>query len=115
MTFSEEELRAYRATMDNYLNACRPPESIRNEFDLGYSIEDQSVEIYVIRPDWQDSSKKLHSPVAKATWLNDDKAWEISVMRSDLKWHKYEQVPTVKELKSFLEEVENDPNEAFWG
>lgn len=44
--------------IENYLSYIRPPEEIRDQFDISYRIEKQSVIIFEIRPNWQDQNKK---------------------------------------------------------
>jgi len=41
---------------------------MRKELDLDYKIEGQSVEIFEVRPDWQDKAITRSTPVAKATF-----------------------------------------------
>jgi hypothetical protein len=55
----------------------RPPAHIRNELDLGYRISGQSVEIFEVRPQWDDPSQKMERPVAKATFVKTRNCWKI--------------------------------------
>lgn len=101
--------------LENFLNRRRPPEEIRNELDLAYKIEDQSVIIHSIRPHWQNKSETTEEMVAKTTWVHTQKAWKVFWMRADLKWHGYEPKPVVKDIDEFLKLVDEDQYGCFWG
>ncbi len=93
----------------------RPPIEIRPKLDLGYKIEGQSVELFSIRPDWQDQSKIMTSPIAKTTFVRTQKRWKVYWMRSDLKWHGYEPTLEVHSLEAFLHVVDRDEYCCFFG
>lgn len=42
--------------MEAFLARKRPPEHIRQQLDMGYKIDGQSIIIHEIRPFWDDSS-----------------------------------------------------------
>lgn len=115
MAFSEIELKRCEKALAQYLERRRPPAHLRDQIDLSYRIEKQSVEIFEIRPDWQDRTIKRESPVAKATYVQTKKLWKIFWMRQDLKWHGYQPTPEVKTLEAFLKVVERDEHGCFWG
>ena len=48
-----------------YREAHRPPIHLRNELDLDFNINEQSVEIIYIRPEYGAPSQKMIIPVAK--------------------------------------------------
>lgn len=101
--------------LENFLKGRRPPEEMRNELDIGYKIENQSVIIYDIRPFWRDKSKIIEEPIAKTTWIHTRKVWKIYWMRSDLKWHSYQPKPHVKTIDQFIQVVDEDAHGCFWG
>jgi len=102
-------------TLENYIYKIRPPEEMREKYDISYKIEDQSVIIYEIREDWKNKDKKLEIPVAKTTYVKRQKHWKIFWQRSDLKWHGYEPKLVVNSIKEFVEVVEEDEWHCFWG
>jgi hypothetical protein len=55
--------------MENFLERKRPPEDIRDKVDIGYRIENQSIFIFEILPQWNNPEKKIESLFAKATYL----------------------------------------------
>lgn len=102
-------------TLENYIDRIRPPEEMREKYDISYKIEDQSVIIYEIREHWKNKIEKIEIPIAKATYVKKQKYWKVFWQRSDLKWHGYEPKPTVESIKKFVEEVEKDEYHCFWG
>ena len=53
MAISEFEIKRCEREVEKFLKARRPPAHIRNQLDFGYRLENQSVELYEIRPDWK--------------------------------------------------------------
>ena len=93
----------------------RPPEHIRPELDIGYAVVGQTVDIYEIRPDWQDKSATRHTPVARVKYVRVQDEWRLYWMRKDLKWHSYEPSPTHKSLMTALAAVNSDDHCCFFG
>jgi len=81
---------------------------MRDKLDFGYRQEGQSVEIFEIRPVWNDPSEKMESSIAKATYVKSKNQWKVYWMRADLKWHGYEPCRIVKNLEEFLQVVDED-------
>ena len=115
MGFSEVEAKKYSWMMDAYLKIRRPPDHLRDKVDIGYRLEDQSIEIFEIRPVWNDPGEKMESSVAKATYVKSKDQWKVYWLRADLKWHGYEPCPVVKTLEEFLQVVDEDQYSCFWG
>ncbi len=115
MTFSEIENRRNEKALAEFFKRRRPPVHIRDQLDLGYRKKGQSVELFEIRPDWQDRLKKMEKPVAKATYVRTQNVWRIFWMRRDLKWHRYEPSPEVRTLEAFLDVVDRDEQCCFFG
>jgi len=101
--------------MEGYLERTRPPAHIRNELDIAYRIENQSVELFEIRPAFQIPNKKIEHAIAKATYVKRAKAWRLYWMRADLKWHRYEPIAQVDSLEEFLAVIEEDAYGCFYG
>ena len=55
--------------MENFISRKRPPEHLRNQLDIGYKIEDQSIIIFEIRPQWNKPEIILEHPFAKTTFV----------------------------------------------
>ncbi|MBC7641344.1 MAG: DUF3024 domain-containing protein [Flavobacterium sp.] len=101
--------------MEGYLINARPPEEIRNEVDIAYKVENQSVIIFEIRPHWKNKSENIEVNVAKATFIKTEEIWKIFWYKSDDKWHNYDPKPKVKSLKQFVEVIREDKHNCFWG
>ena len=115
MAISEFEVKRCERALEGFLAAHRPPPHIRDQLDLGYRIENQSVEIFEIRPRWDKPDVKLEQGVAKATYVKSKGHWKVFWQRADLKWHTYEPAPIVKHLESFLDLVGQDSHACFFG
>jgi hypothetical protein len=113
MAFCELELARVHRTMSSYIARRRPGPEIREQLDIGYSVQGQSVTIHEDRQLYDGS--RLLEPVAKATWVRTQKVWKIFWMRADLRWHTYEPLAKVRTLDNVLEGVDADPYGCFWG
>ncbi len=101
--------------MENFIDRIRPEEEIRPQLDFGYSIEDQSIILFEIRPQWDNPEIICEFPFAKTTFVKKANNWKVFWMQSDLKWHSYTIEPTVKTLKDFTELVGEDTHHCFFG
>lgn len=88
--------------MENYISGARPDREIRNQLDLNYEINDQSVILNEIRPVWNNPKEIMTLGYAKATYVKSKNVWKVFWKRADKKWHSYKPKPTVRELKDFL-------------
>lgn len=101
--------------LENYIDKIRPPEEMRNQVDITYKIEDQSVIIFEQRPHWENPDKKIESSIAKTTYVKKQNHWKVFWMQSDLKWHIYKPNPTVNTINEFVNLVDEDKLACFWG
>lgn len=115
MGLSEFEIKRCEKIAREYVEKHRPPPHIRNEVDLSFRVKGQSVEIFEIRPMWNDPNETIEESIAKATYVKSRNIWKIFWQRADLKWHRYEPEPEVKTLEEFLEVVERDEYCCFYG
>ena len=115
MALSEFEIKKIEKIVREYIEKHRPPPHIRSEVDLSFRVKGQSVEIFEIRPMWNNPKEKIEESVAKATYVKSSDIWKIYWQRADLKWHRYEPDPEVKTLEEFLEVVERDEYCCFYG
>ena len=115
MPISEFEVKRCEKEIQKFLDARRPPAHIRDKLDFGYRIENQSVELFEVRPQWNNPQNKIEIPFAKATYVKKEKLWKIYWQRQDLKWHRYTPAPTVKYFEEFLSIVNEDANACFFG
>ena len=115
MALSELEAKRVEKLASNYIEKHRPPIHIRPKLDLGFRITNQSLELFEIRPRWDDPTKKMEESVAKTTFVKKSGTWKIFWKRADLKWHGYPPIPEVPTLEEFFEIVEADEYGCFKG
>lgn len=101
--------------LEGFLEKRRPPEEMRKQVDINYSIEGQSIIIVEIRPSWNDPGRIIEQGIAKGTYVKSKDHWKIFWMRADLKWHSYVPCPTVKSIENFIDVVDEDSRNCFWG
>jgi len=114
MAISEFEQKRCEREMENFIKVHRPPPHIRPKLDIGYRLQDQSIEIFEITPRWDNPKVTMEAKVAKATYVKAKNEWRIFWFKSDMKWHRYPPNPEVKYLEDFLEIVGEDENSCFW-
>lgn len=115
MAFNDLENRRIENTLAEFVAKRRPPPHIRPKLDIGYRLSGQSIEIFEIRPQWDNPSIIREHPFAKATYVRTQNLWKVFCKRSDLKWHGYEPAPTVTSVDEFLAVVDADEYSCFFG
>ena len=115
MTLTELERKRFEKAASQFIEARRPAPEIRPKLDLGFRLEGQSIEIFEIRPAWQDPSETMENSVAKATYVKRAKEWRVYWQRADLRWHSYEPHPTSSSIEEFLQVVDEDAYCCFFG
>lgn len=71
MAISEFETKRYEKIVGQYVEKRRPAPHIRNQVDLAFRIEGQSVIIYEIIEVWNQPEEKVESPISKATYVKN--------------------------------------------
>ena len=115
MAFSEFERAVNLKALRWFIDERRPPEHIRPQLDIGYAVVGQTVDVFEIRPDWQDKSTTRHTPVARMKYVRTKEQWVLYWMRRDLKWHSYEPDSVHSTLQSALKTVNTDAYCCFFG
>lgn len=115
MAISEFEIKRCEKLVGAYIEKHRPPPHIRNKLDLGFRVKDQSIEIFEIRPQWNNPEKIIEEMQAKTTYVKKSKTWKVYWQRADLKWHRYQSAPEVGTLEEFLDLVDKDEHYCFRG
>lgn len=77
MTISEFEIKRYEKIVGQYIEKRRPAPHIRNQVDLAFRIENQSVIIFELRELWNQPDKKIESPIARATYVKKTNSWKL--------------------------------------
>ena len=115
MAFNDIERARNLASLKWFMEQRRPPENIRPQLDIGYTVVGQTVDIFEIRPDWQDKTTTRHTPVARIKYVKSRDEWRLYWMRRDLKWHSYEPDAVHKSLMAALAVVNSDAYCCFFG
>ena len=115
MAFNDIERKRIERELANFMARHRPPPHIRPKLDLGYRISGHSVELFEVRPQWNNPKQTMEHPVAKTTFVRTQNLWRVFWMRRDLKWHGYEPNSEVATLHAFLEVVGRDEYGCFFG
>jgi hypothetical protein len=115
MSLSEFELKRTKKIVAAFIEKHRPEPHIRPNLDLSFRMEGQSVEIFEIRPHWNNPKEKHEIPIAKATYVKTRQSWRVFWQRSDMKWHRYDPAPEVRLIEDFLVLVDQDEGGCFFG
>jgi len=103
-------------TIKNYVATIRPEDlEIRKQLDIGYSFINQIIEIFEIRPEWDNSSKIEHIPFVKIRFYKTTQLWSLYWMRANGKWELYEPFPTATHLTKIINVLEEDKHGCFFG
>jgi hypothetical protein len=103
------------AAMKNFLTEMRPPEEDRDESDIAYKIEGQSIIIFEIRPQWNKPEIIGEHPFAMATYIKAENIWKVFYMNENSNWEVYKQKIAVNSIKEFTKLVEDDKYQYFFG
>ena len=101
--------------LNAFLDRHRPAEHIRPQWDMGGKVVGKTVEVFEIRPLWDNPKRVYRYPLARATWQNAKAAWKVSCLCDDLKWQDYSPKPLVASIEEFFDEVGNDRHGCFFG
>ncbi len=114
MAFSEVEI--YR--INNFVGTLcklKAPESIRDQLRYEYTIENQDVIIYEIRPRWNKPDEQTRLPCAKLKFVRNQNVWKLYWHRADMKWHAYDPCKSSRDLAELIAEIDTDPHGCFFG
>jgi len=114
MAFSELEQKKIDKLVGGMCRK-RIPAHIKDELELIYRIRGHDVTIFEKRPDWQDPREYEEFPVAKLKYVRTKNEWRLYWQRRDLKWHCYDLLPSSRDLKELVDEVDEDPYCCFFG
>ena len=116
MAFTEDEIVGHMRDIEQYFwSKRRPPLGIRNQIREGQRLERQSVELFMIRPDWKDPSVWHEEAIAKTNYVRSRGVWRVYWKRADGRWHPYPEKREVATLRAFLRLVDEDKYCCFFG
>lgn len=88
---------------------------MKDKFSLEYRVKGHDVLVYEQRLYWRDPNEITETPVAKIKLVRIVNEWRLYWMRRDLKWHGYEMLPSSKDLKDLVDEIDADQYACFFG
>ncbi len=112
---SEKTIYFLDAKIKKLVESMRPPVHIRNELDIGYSFQNNTLELFEIRPRWDKKDELIQSPFAKTKLIKSQGIWKIYWMRASGKWERYGPNSEVKDVSDFFEIVKEDKHTCFFG
>ncbi len=115
MALSEFETKRCERVLQKFMDKRRPPVHLRDKLDFGFCINGQSVEIFEIRPVWDDPDRIMERSFAKATFVKSRKHWTVFWKRADLKWHRYDPNPVANSIDEFVSIVDEGKYACFFG
>ncbi|MDF1895062.1 DUF3024 domain-containing protein [Rahnella contaminans] len=113
MAFNDLEYHAVKKEVEAFVESIRPPAHVRNELDIVFTIDDQSIEIGEKRPVWRGEPGEFSVLTsAKITYVRTQKVWNLYWMRASEKWELYSEERT---LAVALNQVRDDIHSCFFG
>lgn len=113
MAFNDLDRKRVEKQVDTFIESRRPPVELRDQLDLAYRLDGQTIDIFEKRRSLR--GHPVETPVARLRFVKSRKAWKLYWMRADLKWHGYEPFPESPSLEVLLREIDEDPNACFFG
>jgi len=71
------ENKRVEKTVAAFVAKRRPPVHIRDQVDLGFRFNGRAIEIFEIRPRWNNPTEKIEEAVAKARYLKSRDEWLV--------------------------------------
>lgn len=101
--------------IERFVESIRPPQEIRKQLNIGFKYNNYTLEIYEIRPRWDNEKEVVHTPVAKTRYIKKQEVWKIYWMRANGNWEGYPPQKEVKTIDDFFKILEEDKHACFWG
>ncbi|MCF8237747.1 MAG: DUF3024 domain-containing protein [Saprospiraceae bacterium] len=99
-----------------FIESLRPDDpDIRKQIDFGYDYANHTIELYSIRPAWNDPQVFRKEPFAKIRYIQSRRIWKLFWMRASLKWNAYEPFPDSPRLQDLLLTIKEDSYGCFFG
>lgn len=113
---SKDIININEKIIEKFVDSLRPEDlEVRKEVDIGYSYDGQILELYEIRPQWNNPENILHHPFAKIRFYKSRKTWNLYWMRASGKYELYEPYPESSHLSSLLDVIKEDKHFCFFG
>ena len=104
------------STLNSFVESMRPKDlEIRSQLDFGYSFDGRVIEIFEIRPQWNDPKKNHNYPFARIRFYKSKNSWKLYWKRANGKWELYEPFPGATHLSKILKIIDDDAYGCFKG
>ncbi len=114
MAISEFQREHVAKRLADYCERRVPPD-VRDQVRLEFRIGPRDVELFEVRPQFDNPAAWLEHPVAKFRWVASHREWRLYCQFRDLRWHEYEPRFAAGDFDTLLAEVDRDPTCIFWG
>lgn len=102
--------------IEQFIETIRPEEeAIRKQLDIGFNYKNYTLEIFEVRPAWNNENEITHTPIAKTRYVKTQKVWKIYWIRASGQWEAYPPQKQVKTIQEFFEILKEDKHACFWG
>jgi len=103
-------------TIENHFwSKRRQPLDIRDEICEGQRLDEQSIELFFVRPSFADPNIESEESIAKITYIRSKGEWQIFWKRASGKWTRYTEAPNDLSLKKALQVIDEELNHCFFG
>lgn len=109
------ERKRVEKALATFMAKRRPPLHLREKLDLAFRFDGRVLEIFEVRPRWDNPGETIEEAVAKTRYVKSRDEWLVYWQRADLKWHKYPPAPAVDSIEAFLALVDRDEYACFFG
>ena len=93
----------------------RTPAHIRDQLELRFRFDGNSVVLYERRPHWRRPGEWTEGGVAKFRYFVGRQKWALYCRDQHQRWHRYDLIDESVLFDDLLSEVDDDPTGIFWG
>lgn len=99
-----------------FVDTFRPEDlEMRKEIDYGYLYENNTFELFEVRPSWMNPKEKIRVSFAKFKFVKTQQVWKLYWKLGNGKWTTYGPLEETKDLLRIFDEIKNDPYNCFFG
>ena len=104
-------------TLIDFIEKLRPPVEIRSQLDYAYSMHNNTILLFELRPNWMspENDEMQQLPFAKIRYYKSQAVWKLYWMRANGNWELYKPFPIETSLDKLLNEVKEDKHACFFG
>lgn len=104
------------STIKQFLETIRPEDlEMRKQIDFGYTYDGKIIEMFQLRPKWDNPKEIIQIPFAKIRYYKSKNEWKLYWMRGNLKWDVYQPFPSSSYLAQILDHIKVDKFGCFFG